>query len=111
MTPTATRKLCQTAKEVLSGLSARPTAHRGDCRDRARAPLADGVEPSSAARILACFVEGLRVVGKTAPTRITSGPRNAKGRPGRRPQIAKVREAAEALAGRASLRAGGYGLA
>ena len=27
--------------------------------------LADGVEPSSAARILVCFVEGLRVVGKT----------------------------------------------
>jgi TetR/AcrR family transcriptional regulator, transcriptional repressor for nem operon len=34
--------------------------------------LADGVEPSSAARILVCFVEGLRVVGKTAPARITS---------------------------------------
>jgi TetR/AcrR family transcriptional regulator, transcriptional repressor for nem operon len=34
--------------------------------------LADGVEPSSAARILVCFVEGLRVVGKTAPTRTTS---------------------------------------
>ena len=34
--------------------------------------LADGVEPSSAARILVCFVEGLRVVGKTAPPRITS---------------------------------------
>jgi TetR/AcrR family transcriptional regulator, transcriptional repressor for nem operon len=34
--------------------------------------LADGVEPSSAAKILLCFVEGLRVVGKTAPTRITS---------------------------------------
>jgi TetR/AcrR family transcriptional regulator, transcriptional repressor for nem operon len=34
--------------------------------------LADGVDPSSAARILVCFVEGLRVVGKTAPARITS---------------------------------------
>ena len=34
--------------------------------------LADGVEPSSAARILVCFVEGLRVVGKTAPARTTS---------------------------------------
>lgn len=34
--------------------------------------LADGVEPSSAARILVCFVEGLRVVGKTAPPRTTS---------------------------------------
>ncbi|MBW8858072.1 MAG: TetR/AcrR family transcriptional regulator [Bradyrhizobium sp.] len=34
--------------------------------------LADGVEPSSAAKILVCFVEGLRVVGKTAPARITS---------------------------------------
>src|ERR1700722_6331985 len=34
--------------------------------------LADGVEPSSAARILVCFVEGLRVIGKTAPTRTAS---------------------------------------
>ena len=34
--------------------------------------LAEGVEPSSAARILVCFVEGLRVVGKTAPPRTTS---------------------------------------
>ncbi|WP_433995707.1 TetR/AcrR family transcriptional regulator [Bradyrhizobium tropiciagri] len=34
--------------------------------------LAHGVEPSSAARILVCFVEGLRVVGKTAPARTTS---------------------------------------
>src|ERR1700761_9278376 len=34
--------------------------------------LADGVEPSSAARILVCFVEGLRVVGKTEPARNTS---------------------------------------
>jgi TetR/AcrR family transcriptional repressor of nem operon len=34
--------------------------------------LADGVEPSSAARIFVCFVEGLRVVGKTAPKRTTS---------------------------------------
>ena len=33
--------------------------------------LACGVEPSSAARILVCFVEGLRVVGKTGPTPIT----------------------------------------
>ena len=31
--------------------------------------LAAGVEPASAARILVCFVEGLRVVGKTAPAR------------------------------------------
>src|SRR6195952_5535599 len=34
--------------------------------------LADGVEPSSAAKILVCFVEGLRVVGKTAQARTTS---------------------------------------
>jgi hypothetical protein len=85
MTPTATRKLWQTAKEVLSGLSARPTAHRGDCRDRARAPLGADTDHI--------------------------GSQKSKGRPGRRPQIAKVREAAAALAGRASLRAGGYGLA
>ena len=34
--------------------------------------LADGVEPSRAARILVCFVEGLRVVGKAGRTPITS---------------------------------------
>ena len=41
-------------------------------RAKAAGKLADGVEPSSAARILICFVEGLRVVGKTAPARGTS---------------------------------------
>ena len=41
-------------------------------RAKVAGKLADGVEPSSAARILVCFVEGLRVVGKTAPTRIIS---------------------------------------
>jgi TetR/AcrR family transcriptional repressor of nem operon len=41
-------------------------------RAKTAGQLADGVEPSSAARILVCFVEGLRVVGKTAPARITS---------------------------------------
>jgi TetR/AcrR family transcriptional repressor of nem operon len=41
-------------------------------RAKAAGKLADGVEPSSAAKILVCFVEGLRVVGKTAPTRTTS---------------------------------------
>ena len=41
-------------------------------RAKAAGKLADGVEPSSAARILVCFVEGLRVVGKTAPTRVSS---------------------------------------
>src|SRR3979490_3623932 len=39
---------------------------------KAAGKLADGVEPSSAARILVCFVGGLRVVGKTARTPITS---------------------------------------
>jgi TetR/AcrR family transcriptional regulator, transcriptional repressor for nem operon len=41
-------------------------------RAKTAGKLADGVEPSSAARILVCFVEGLRVVGKTAPKPITS---------------------------------------
>jgi TetR/AcrR family transcriptional repressor of nem operon len=41
-------------------------------RAKVAGKLADGVEPSSAARILVCFVEGLRVVGKTGPTPITS---------------------------------------
>lgn len=47
---------------VAEALSRAKTAHR----------LADGVEPLSAAKILVCFVEGLRVVGKTAPARATS---------------------------------------
>jgi TetR/AcrR family transcriptional repressor of nem operon len=49
-------------------------ARLADALSRAKAAgkLADGVEPSSAARILVCFVEGLRVVGKTAPKRTTS---------------------------------------
>ncbi len=38
-------------------------------RAKAAGELADGVEPESAARILVCFVEGLRVIGKTAPAR------------------------------------------
>ena len=41
-------------------------------RAKAAGKLADGVEPESAARILVCFVEGLRVVGKMTPTRTTS---------------------------------------
>jgi TetR/AcrR family transcriptional regulator, transcriptional repressor for nem operon len=41
-------------------------------RAKAAGKLADGVEPASAAKILVCFVEGLRVVGKTAPERATS---------------------------------------
>ena len=40
-------------------------------RAEAAGRLADGVEPASAARILVCFVWGLRVVAKTAQTRIT----------------------------------------
>jgi TetR/AcrR family transcriptional repressor of nem operon len=46
----------------------------GEALSRAKTSgrLADGVEPSSAARILVCFVEGLRVVGKTAPARAAS---------------------------------------
>ena len=49
-------------------------ARLADALSRAKAAgqLADAVEPSSAARILVCFVEGLRVVGKTAPTRVAS---------------------------------------
>jgi TetR/AcrR family transcriptional repressor of nem operon len=34
--------------------------------------LAEGVEPASAARLLVCLVEGLRVVGKTSPDRATT---------------------------------------
>jgi len=41
-------------------------------RAKAAGKLAEGVEPASAAKILVCFVEGLRVVGKTAPARNTS---------------------------------------
>ena len=41
-------------------------------RAKAAGALASGVEPASAARILVCFVEGLRVTGKTGPTRASS---------------------------------------
>jgi len=41
-------------------------------RAKVAGKLVDGVEPLSAARILVCFVEGLRVTGKTAPARATS---------------------------------------
>ena len=41
-------------------------------RAKAAGRLADGIEPATAARVLVCFVEGLRVVGKTAPPRTTS---------------------------------------
>src|SRR5271167_888700 len=38
-------------------------------RAKAAGELTHGVEPASAARLLVCFVEGLRVVGKTGPAR------------------------------------------
>jgi TetR/AcrR family transcriptional repressor of nem operon len=41
-------------------------------RAKAAGNLADGVEPAIAARLLVCFVEGLRVVGKTGLARSTS---------------------------------------
>ena len=41
-------------------------------RAKAAGELAAGVEPASAARILVCFVEGLRVVGKTGPARASA---------------------------------------
>ncbi|MET4171216.1 TetR/AcrR family transcriptional repressor of nem operon [Bradyrhizobium sp. LA6.1] len=49
-------------------------ARLADALSRAKVAgkLAHGVDPASAAKILVCFVEGLRVVGKTAPARATS---------------------------------------
>jgi TetR/AcrR family transcriptional repressor of nem operon len=41
-------------------------------RAKATGKLADGVDPGNAARILVCFVEGLRVISKTAPARNNS---------------------------------------
>ena len=41
-------------------------------RARASGELADGVEPKTAARLLICLVEGMRVVGKTGTDRATS---------------------------------------
>jgi TetR/AcrR family transcriptional regulator, transcriptional repressor for nem operon len=41
-------------------------------RAKVAGELAAGIELTIAARILVCFVEGLRVVGKTGPTRTTS---------------------------------------
>jgi TetR/AcrR family transcriptional repressor of nem operon len=55
-------------------------ARVADALSRAKAAgrLADGVDPANAARILVCFVEGLRVISKTAPTgAITQAPADA----------------------------------
>jgi TetR/AcrR family transcriptional repressor of nem operon len=41
-------------------------------RAQAAGELADGVDPATAARLLLCLVEGMRVVGKTSPDRATS---------------------------------------
>jgi TetR/AcrR family transcriptional repressor of nem operon len=41
-------------------------------RAKVAGELAAGVEPATAARILVCFVEGLRVFGKTGPARAAS---------------------------------------
>jgi TetR/AcrR family transcriptional regulator, transcriptional repressor for nem operon len=45
---------------------------RRRCLLVATAKLADGIEPSSAARLLVCFVEGLPVVGKTTTDHVAS---------------------------------------
>jgi TetR/AcrR family transcriptional regulator, transcriptional repressor for nem operon len=41
-------------------------------RAQAAGQLIGGVDPATAARLLVCFVEGLRVVGKTSPARAMS---------------------------------------
>lgn len=41
-------------------------------RAEAAGELADGVEPETAARLLLCLLEGMRVVGKTVPDRAIS---------------------------------------
>ena len=41
-------------------------------RAQAAGLLADGIDPATAARLLLCLLEGMRVVGKTAPDRTTS---------------------------------------
>jgi TetR/AcrR family transcriptional regulator, transcriptional repressor for nem operon len=41
-------------------------------RAEATGQLVDGLDPATAARLLVCFVEGLRVVGKTSPARAAS---------------------------------------
>ena len=41
-------------------------------RAQAAGQLADGVQPATAARMLLCLVEGMRVVGKTSPDRAVS---------------------------------------
>lgn len=41
-------------------------------RAREQGALVEGVEPETVARLLLCFLEGVRVVGKVAPKRATS---------------------------------------
>jgi TetR/AcrR family transcriptional regulator, transcriptional repressor for nem operon len=58
----------------IGGFFKKMEARVAACLTRAKAAgeLAENVEPASAARLLVCFVEGLRVVGKTAPARVTT---------------------------------------
>ena len=51
-------------------LEARLTARL--LRAQANGELAEGIEPASAAHLLVCVVEGMRVVGKTSPSRATT---------------------------------------
>jgi TetR/AcrR family transcriptional regulator, transcriptional repressor for nem operon len=57
------RRIVRFFKAIETRLTAAPT------RAKAAGELVDGVEPSNAARLLVCVMEGLRVVGKTGPAR------------------------------------------
>ena len=63
-------EVAQRIQRFLKGMETRMTAALA--RARAAGELAEGVEPATAARLLLCLLEGMRVVGKTAPDRALS---------------------------------------
>ncbi len=63
-------EVAQRIQRFLKGMETRMTAALA--RAQAAGELAEGVEPATAARLLLCLLEGMRVVGKTAPDRALS---------------------------------------
>jgi TetR/AcrR family transcriptional repressor of nem operon len=60
----------QRIRRFFKGMATRLTAALA--RAKAAGELAGGVEPATAARLLLCLLEGMRVVGKTSPDRMLS---------------------------------------
>ncbi len=60
----------QRIRQFFKGMETRLTVALA--RAQAAGELADGIEPATAARMLLCLLEGMRVIGKTGPDRALS---------------------------------------